>query len=724
MSPPSPGSHATDPASPKKPVDRASPRDDAGRRSRRHRFVFRLVVVSFPFALLAAAEGVARLAGYGGYPPAIKYVGSDGRRPWYSTYRPGVDTYFYSQLSLTGGMRSFAFVTPKPPDTVRIAFFGGSAMQGYPQPLPLTNGAFLQAMLQDVWGPSRRVEVLNFGATAMASFPAMEFLKEALPHELDLVVIMSGNNEFYGAYGVASLHRSGISPAGMRMMRWLRSLGLKQWIDARRLHMPPDPAVRKQPLMERVVAVAQVGPDDALREAAETSLRTNLVEMVECCRARNVPVIVCTVPTNESGMAPIGEDVALELGDADAARFNGRVAEAERLVNNEPAKAAEHARAALSLWSKHARTHYMLARALARLGKHEAALAEFIAARDLDTMPWRATSAARRAVLAAAGRGATLCDMEAAFRAASPGGAIGWELMDDHVHMTLRGQALFAETIARTMGTLSGPLYVDSRRLAMLPDWRAYAARFGHTPFDDYTAQSRMRVLFDIGFMRRSNPEATDRVARRCEELLAAMSPADRAAVATWEDPGLHVTDHRPITGVVGYFRLSRGDYAGAAPLFRVARECVSNVSLWRLQYTWYLLDCIRHLRPALTDEDRALCAEAIEVGELLRRFAGFRDPLGPSYLGMAYHLAGRYDAAVAYLDDAVRYAKGWEGVPVVEALADSLIRLGRVDRARMLLNLARRDPAMVPTVDRMRAALGDVAGFEPAGPGSAPASN
>jgi hypothetical protein len=89
-----------------------------------------------------------------------------------------------------------------------------------------------------------------------------------------------------------------------------------------------------------------------------------------------------------------------------------------------------------------------------------------------------------------------------------------------------------------------------------------------------------------------------------------------------------------------------------------------------------------------------------------LNRFVGFRDPFGPSYLGMVYNLVGDHQAAVACLDDAVRYAKGREGLDVVKALADSLVHLQQIDRARLLLNLATKDPEMA---DAAREMLADI---------------
>lgn len=672
----------------------------------------------FPFVLLVAGESAARWAGYGGYPPTILHVGSDGKRDWYSTSRFGTDTFFYRNLSLKGGMYGVPFTVPPPENTVRICFFGDSAMQGYPQSPVLANSAFLESMLNDAWGGRRKAQVLNFGCTAVASFASMHFLEEVLPHKPDLVVIMAGNNEYYGAYGVASLHAAGTSPWGMKLMRWSRQFAIAQFLDEKLQPAPKDKSVLQQTLMERVAAVGQIGPDDRLRAAAANVARTHLRRMVEMCAESRIPVIICTLPTNERGMAPIGEDVQPALDEARRKAFASKLEEGEKLLATNPASAEKALRDAIASWSKHARSHFLLAQSLTAQERHEEALNEYVAARDLDTMPWRATSdtnnAARMAPIGL--ERAWLCDMEEAFRLESPGGAIGWELMDDHVHMTLRGQAIFARTIARAMSKLSGGLFVDPDVLAALPDWEEYARRQGRNKFDEYAAATRMKTLFEIGFMKRANADALQRFDAACAGLLAGMTPREREAANLWrKDETLHISNQRPITAVVGYFRMVDRDFAGAAEMFAIARRSVNPVSLWRLQNNWYLLRCRRHLYDQPSSEDQALLAEAIEVGELLNRFTGFKDPMGPSFLGMAYNLAGNHKAAIYYLDEMVRFAKGWEGADVVAALADSLVKTGQMERAIKLLRLARRDVDMQPLADAMLARLGvPASGDEP----------
>ena len=679
---------------------RSEPRRGPRPLTRAKRRVFWILLVVMTLLPLVLAEVVCRARGFGGHPPVIARVGDDAGRTWYTTQRRGTDIYFSrGRRAPGGGMREIQFASPKPPGSVRIVLLGESAIQGFPQSLPLTDGEFLATQLREVWGPSRPVEVLNLGATAVASFPVRRFLDEAIERaQPDLVVIMVGNNEFYGAYGLASLPRPAWSPAGMRVLHELRGLGIVQGLAA----FAERRSASGAPLMERAGAGRSILAEDPRRAAAARSLETHLGEMVQRCVAARVPVIVCTAPTNERGLAPIGVDPEPRLPEGERAAFHADLDAAEGALERDPAAAAEHARAALGADSTQAYAHYVLAQALARLGNDAEALHEYVRARDLDPMPWRATSAAQQAARTAAARGAVFCDMEAAFRAASPGGAIGWELLDDHVHFSLQGQVLFARSLAATMTALPEPLHVDATALAALPDWEIYAQRAGRSIFSDFTAVSHLRKLFSIDFMRRNNEAAYRRFEALSAELLARMSALDRSAVERWNDPSLHGASERPLESVVGAYRMGAGDYELAANLLRVAHQSVPDISLWRLEITWALLTCSRHLRAAPAPEDVALCHDMIRTGELLRRYGGGTDIDVLRYLGLAYNMAGDFSTAVARLEPVVGRIAGQEGWEVVSTLADSYLQLGRPGQARDLLQRAATDPQMAPAAQRM----------------------
>ncbi|MCB9837698.1 MAG: SGNH/GDSL hydrolase family protein, partial [Phycisphaeraceae bacterium] len=216
--------------------------------------VFSLLVSAL---VLGAVEGACRIAGYGGYPPTFAKVGVlDDGSSLVMTQQTGPGSYFFATRSRAGSLNETALVMPKPAGTVRIVVVGGSAAEGSPWSRHLAASSFLQAMLSDCW-PEREVEVINLGTTAIASFPVLGIATESLRYDPDLVVAYLGNNEFYGAYGVASLHSAGRTPAMIRLIRAVRSLGIAQFIDDHRKgYDTSDPRT----LMEAMVGRATIGP--------------------------------------------------------------------------------------------------------------------------------------------------------------------------------------------------------------------------------------------------------------------------------------------------------------------------------------------------------------------------------------------------------------------------------------------------------------------------------
>src|SRR5262249_44649670 len=150
----------------------------------------------------------------------------------------------------------------------RIFLVGESAAKGYPQPRNLASWAFLQKMLGDAW-PDRKVEVINLGTTAVASFPVLGMLTEALEFEPDLVIIHTGHNEFFGAYGVNSISRGGTGIFRLKATRFVRSLALVQFVNR---HWHSEDALKGKTLMEIMAAQNYVAPDSPLRKAAANNL--------------------------------------------------------------------------------------------------------------------------------------------------------------------------------------------------------------------------------------------------------------------------------------------------------------------------------------------------------------------------------------------------------------------------------------------------------------------
>jgi lysophospholipase L1-like esterase len=668
-----------------------------------------LMLVLLPVAI---GEVAARYAGYGGYPPVFRRLGEYAGKTYYATHQPGLSTFFFQNLTTVGSMEEQVFTMPKDAGTLRVVLVGESAMRGYPQPPSLAASSFFRAMLQEQL-PDQRVEVLNFGTTAIASFAVMHILDEALAFDPDLVIVYCGNNEFYGAHGVASVHAFGRSTTAMSAFRFARRFAAVQWITDVQTRRSPNAegSPRGQTLMEQIIGQAQIGPDDALRAAATANLERHLAHMVKSCNRRGVPVVVSTLPANERDLAPIGAQPPLPLELNAAAMWQEHMAAGRKLANSDAAASLAEFRKAEAIFGRSAALQYVIAQSLAALNRPEEAAAAYKLAREWDPMPWRSLPSMNDAIRRVAANCAMLCDLQAEFAAHSAGGVPDWSLMDDHVHPSLAGQALTARAWLRTLASekllgLNPDTPIDALGPAQIRPWEGYAARLGDNVYDRYGVAHRMLSLLSAPFYRANNEAALARFTKICADHEAAMSPSVLAAVQRWQQPSAHTQYHRPITSFVAQALMAEGNFTAADRLFLIAADNVPTYHLWGLEFTWNALQCRRRLRPAPLAEDLALAQRIVDRGEVFMAVTRVQPPPIVQYVGLAHHVLGHHAKAADCLGEVVKFVVNVEGMDVVAALADSLVKTGRREDARRLLSMPQSNPELAAACRDMLQAL------------------
>jgi len=644
------------------------------------RFAFIIAAIALPVIVLIVLEISLRLlTDLGGYPPLLKHVIDTEKGSLYVVDQQRARSYFFANRDRPGYNSQYSFYLPKPTNTVRILLAGESAIQGYPQSRHLIASSFLKEMLTDVW-PGRDVEILNIGTTAVASFPVMDMTQEALAFDPDLVVVYTGHNEFFGAYGVASINRAGAFPSFLAWHRRVHSLALVQALNSLK---PSGGEKRDQTLMEIMVGQDQTPADHWTRDAAARQLRRHVETIVSKCRDRGIPVMLCTVPSNERDFVPVGSEPWLaEAPDRDEElvySFNKAI----RLAESEPESAIALLRDVLDRHPQSAKAHYYLGRALFRAGRFDEAREAFIKARDFDTMPWRATSASLAAISqSATNEGAMLCDVQAYFRAVSPGGSVGWELMDDHVHPSLAGQMLLARAIIDGLTRADGILKVDPDSFSKMPNDAAYVARLGDNPFDHYSADHQIRVLFNIPFMRQSNPDGWQRFEQRCRSFEQKLPPDLVEVVKQWQSRRPHAGSMRPLTGMIARALMRRGSYAEAQRLFEIAARAVPPYTSWHMEYLYFDLACREKINGKLTDKELELAGEEIESGKILLSRGFSESGLTERYAGRLHQLRGEYAEAVPYLLASRNKLTGFDLVATDQALFLSYIKTGEREKA------------------------------------------
>lgn len=636
-----------------------------------------------PIALLLAIELILRIStDHGGYPPTIVEVGKRGDATVCITDKLGPASYFFANKSQPGSIETYSFYKPKPPNTIRVFLAGGSAIKGFPQPMGFAPSAFLQLMLREVW-PDRRVEVINLGTTAVASFPVLGMVTESLAYEPDLIVVYSGHNEFFGAYGVASMHRAGNTPAMMKIHRALHRTAIVQWIEG--FARPSAAGDGPRTLMELMVGQSYTAPDDPIRDAAARNLKANIGEIIELARLRGVPVMVCTLPSNERDLAPLGESDLRHLSAEQKTIVTDALKAAEDLSDASLAEAKLVD--VLKICPEHARAHYLLGRVQYAKGQFDEARQSFQRAIDLDPMPWRCPERSMQALRETAKHGgAILCDVRQVFRDASPGGCIGWELMDDHVHPALAGQALVARAIVQALMSMKGTLHVSEDAYAALPSDEALAERLGDNVYDRYGAAHRIRVLCRVPFFRKTNPQAYERFNRICEELLNKMPHEIAQTCIKWQDPMMHPGAMRPITSMVGRVLIRIGRYYVAEKLYEIATRNVAEYTSWSLEYNYFMLVCRERTNGRLSDTDLALAEECIERGILLLSRGHSPTGMAERYIGRLHQLRGEWEAAIGFLHAARTKLTSSDLVAVDHALILSYVRTGRRNEAVQLI--------------------------------------
>lgn len=626
--------------------------------SKPRRFFFRLILLAAPLLLLTAAELTLRATGRGGYPPFLRSSGKLPSGAEVCLVEPAASKpYFFANPSRPGYADQTNFLMPKPPGTLRIVLVGESAAKGYPQPRNLAMSAFLETMLGEHL-PDRTIEVINLGTTAVASFPLVYATRDALAFDPDLVIFYIGNNEFFGAYGTESINAAGVnSPVGMKLVRAVRGLALAQTLSAWLYREPPV----DRSLMEEMMGRAVVPPDAPSRAHAARNLRENLLAMLAATRDAGVPAIVCTTASNEGGMAPIGESVEALAAFRRAEQF-------------------------------------------AAQGDRTAAREAFLDARDLDPMPWRPTRATEDAIRdAASAADAPLCDIATIFRDESPNGAAGWDLVDDHVHLSVQGQIRAARAMAESaLATLNLPSPTNA-----WPDWTDYAHRHGTNLYDAYRVHHTLRTLFGIPFMARANPDALARFETAVRLAEQRMPPPILAEAKRWQTMTPHAGGIRPLTGMAARVLLANNRPDLALPLYELAQQQVPDYTSWYLEYVYFALACREKRNGSLTPDDLAQAQHGIDQGRFLLAHGESTTGLTERYVARLHQLRGEWAEAIPMLLAARKKLFAEDKVAADQALVMSYLKTADAPAAAALIDDGiRHSGRFTPAYQQMKSLL------------------
>jgi lysophospholipase L1-like esterase len=428
--------------------------------SRQRRALFYAAMLLSPLLILLAAEGVLRVVWRGGaiplFVPATVERGDD------LVANRNVSHRWFIWETHPPVPIVDPFAREKPRNSFRIFAMGESTTAGFPFP---HNGAFprvLRDVLRDVL-PSDSVEVVNLGIPATNSYSMLDMADEVIAQHPDAVLVYAGHNEYYGALGGASSESVvGGSPALVRLYLRLQHLrlvaGLRAvLVSSRRRFAPRANENAGVSFMETLGRDQQIPLNGAAYQHGVRQFAENLSLLVRKFRAAGIPVFVGGLVSNVRDQPPFASPANAAPGGADSAFAAGRAA-------------------------------------LAR-GDSAAARTQFVRARDLDVVRFRAPSEFNTIIRETAkADGAVYVPVPEAFDSAS-GAMPGAALFLEHLHPTQDGAVLLARSYFEALR--SAGFLGRTARLDRMRSWADYERGMAITPFDNrivfHTRQTLMR---------------------------------------------------------------------------------------------------------------------------------------------------------------------------------------------------------------------------------------
>lgn len=514
--------------------------------SLKKKLIFSLITI---LILVGMAELLLRLTGIQSYPTLmIKSTEADGN-PIYRINEKVGERYLNHNINNQNvqmpRIYSDTLAVSKPKNEKRIFVLGGSSVQGYPYPYIIAFPAQLEILLSSRF-PDWSFHVINCGVTALNSFALVDFTEEILDYQPDLLIVYSGHNEFYGAFGSASsvksftrnrlLTRITMKLQRSAVYRSVQSVSSKLagWTSE------DTPQIGLIEIMAKNQAIPW---DSTLVDDTLLNFKENVQIICNMAANAGVPVVIGTVVSNVEGLSPMG------LLNDDSAYFNSlKTRGLEYLAASDITGTAQIAdelknKFPINAWGS------FLAGKSKNLNHPGSGCVELKNARDLDGLRFRAPGRLNdiiRQIGVESGNHVTVVDIEPAFDEYSGKGCPGYDLFVDHVHPTAYGHYLIALTIARQLVETQVLKLPDMSNQPWL-EWESCCDIAGFGSLEEMLTQMQIQTLYRR-YPLQKLPEAPARIqetTRSISMMYQSLSPTMKEIYERWIKEGgqfdLHV---------------------------------------------------------------------------------------------------------------------------------------------------------------------------------------
>ncbi|MFD2934264.1 hypothetical protein [Spirosoma flavum] len=385
--------------------------------SRKRLLLFKGMALLLPVLLLTVLEAALRLFGYGH--DLRLFVDDPQQKGFLVMNQYASEKYFTDTDNATVGNFE-PFRKQKADGTFRVFVLGESTTIGYPY---MHNGSFhrwLYYRLMHTF-PDKEFEIVNLAMTAVNSYTVFGFAQELAAYQPDAVLIYTGHNEYYGALGVGSTSSIARNPHVVRLVLKLREFRLVQLINHMlagiRKAVSGQQIDLRENLMKRMAADQQIVYGSAAYQQGIDQFKTNLNDLCQLLTSQKIPVFISNLVSNEKDLKPF--------------------------VSATGSTAAS------------AQQQYQLANQAYRQGNFRQAKKDYVRAKELDLLRFRAPEAMNQVIRELATRypGVTVVDAKAHFEQHSPQGILGKETLLEHVHPNLLGYGLLSDAFYEALKT-------------------------------------------------------------------------------------------------------------------------------------------------------------------------------------------------------------------------------------------------------------------------------
>ena len=284
------------------------------------------------------------------------------------------------------------FPAIKPENVFRVFVIGGSVAMPFSDHAKTRLGEFLTSAVT-----GKKFEIVGCGMGKYDSYRESLVQREVLGHGPDLIILLSGNNEYATPVKVnPALYKLNFNLRRSRLYRGVQD----KFIPKRRVQLS---------MGERLAMFEE-----------------NLKSMIARAQARHVPMVLCTLPVNFRDICSEGNS---PLGNPD---FNAGWIAFEK---NEPTAAMRHFTRFASSRPENPYGYFWMARCHDKLGEYDKARERYLQSLDADNpghgCPPRRNAVLRRLV---SENGVILADVERSFLKSAPHGMLDGERFVDKVH--------------------------------------------------------------------------------------------------------------------------------------------------------------------------------------------------------------------------------------------------------------------------------------------------